>query len=76
MNVTDIKAGIAKAGTSQKAIADYLGICSTAVGHVIRGTARSARVEAEIAKIMGEPMYPTFAKRGPKKTKWNGEVAA
>jgi predicted transcriptional regulator len=75
MNPTDIKAAIDRAGTSQTAIAEYLGITTTAVSRVVTGKARSARVEAELLKICGKAIYATAIKTGRVKTTWNGAVA-
>jgi predicted XRE-type DNA-binding protein len=75
MNPSDIKAAIDRAGTSQTAIAEYLGIKTTAVNRVVQGKARSARVEAELLKICGKAVYATPSKAGRTKTTWNGAVA-
>jgi len=75
MNPSDIKAKIAQAGTSQAAIATYLGVSAGSVARVIRGNLRSQRIEAELSKIVGQPLFPgTPKKAGRPKSVWTGEV--
>lgn len=75
MNPSDIKAKIAQAGTSQAAIATYLGVSPASVGRVIRGNLRSKRIEAELSKIVGQPIFPDTPKKpGRPKLVWTGEV--
>lgn len=75
MNPSDIKAKIAQAGTSQAAIAAYLGVSAASVGRVIRGDLRSQRIEAELSKIVGQPLFPDTPKKpGRPKLVWTGEV--
>lgn len=74
MNPIDIQIAIMRAGTSQKAIADYLGVSPTAIGRVIKGTMRSAPIEKEIEKIVGKKFFPPKRKPGRAKTVWNGRV--
>lgn len=76
MEPIDIKAAIAKAGTSQAAIAEYLGVTTGVVGKVVNKMSRSTRVEKELEKITGRPIYDTPAQKGRKKLVWNGRVAA
>lgn len=76
MGPIDIKAAIAKAGTTQAAIAAYLDLNTSTVGKVVNKTQRNARVEAELEKITGQPIYDTPCKRGRKKSVWTGRVAA
>lgn len=76
VNPQDIKAAIAKAGTSQTAIAAHLGVSITSVYRVINGTLRSTRIENELQKITGKPLHATPAKRGRRKTVWTGAVGA
>ena len=76
MNATDIKTAIARAGTSQSAIAEYLDVSATTVSGVVNGKTRSARVEAELAKIIGKPPFGLPARKGPAKTTWNGKAQA
>jgi DNA-binding Lrp family transcriptional regulator len=75
MNSIDIRADIARAGTSQAAIARFLGISPEAVSRVVLKRARSLRVETEIEKVVGYPLYPTPPKKGRRRTEWNGAVA-
>jgi predicted XRE-type DNA-binding protein len=75
MNPVDIKAAIARAGTSQAAIALYLGVSTTAVCKVVNGTARSARVEKEIEKIAGKGAFGAKRPAHRTKTVWTGQVA-
>ncbi len=76
MQPYEIKAAIMRVGTSQSAIAEYLGVTRSCVVRVISGQARSARIEAELEKITGKPIHPDRPKPGRVKTVWNGEVAA
>ena len=71
-----IKAAIADAGTTQAAIAEYLGVSATTVGKVVAGKMRSRRIEAELQKITGAPLHKAAAKRGRQKSSWNGKVEA
>lgn len=73
-HVADIKARIARAGTTQAAIARYLGLHASHLSAVITGSARSRRVEAELEKIIGKPLYNDQPKPGRQKTVWNGFV--
>ena len=74
MEPKDIKAAILLAGTSQSAIADYLGIHVSVVNGVVLKKTRNQRVETELQKITGKPVYDTPVKRGPRKTVWTGKV--
>lgn len=76
MKPQDTKAAIAKAGTSQTAIADYLGVSINSVSRVINGTMRSKRIEAELQKITGKPLHDKPSVRGRRKTVWTGQGAA
>ncbi len=76
MNPIDVQVAIMKAGTSQKAIADYLGVSPTAIGRVIKGTMRSHLIEKEIEKIVGKKFFPPKRKPGRAKTVWTGRVVA
>ena len=69
----DIKAAIAKAGTSQKAIADHLDVSVSALHRVIHGTMRSKKIEAELQKITGKPLHDTPPVRVRRKTVWTGQ---
>ncbi|MDO8769564.1 MAG: helix-turn-helix domain-containing protein [Burkholderiaceae bacterium] len=75
MKPMDIRAAISRAGTSQIAIAQYLDLSPTTVSQVVNGKSRSARVEAELAKIIGKPPFGPPARKGPqKKSAWTGQV--
>jgi predicted transcriptional regulator len=79
MNRTDIKAAIERAGTSQAAIAEYLGVTPTCVGRVIAGTMRSKKVELELEQLIGKPIFAKARKPGRIKTTYKGaaqQVAA
>jgi transcriptional regulator with XRE-family HTH domain len=76
MDSSAIKAAIEAAGTSQSAIAEYLGVSTSSVARVVAGKGRSARVEAELAKILGRLPFGPPGKRGRKKTIWEGRVVA
>lgn len=69
----DTKAAIAKAGTSQTAIARHLGVSLNSVQRVINGTLRSKRIEAELEKITGKPLHSTPSVRGRRRTVWTGQ---
>lgn len=74
MEPEDIKAAIAKAGTSQSGIAAYLGVTTGVVSAVVNKKMRSARVERELEKITKKPIYSNPAKRGRKRLAWSGQV--
>lgn len=76
MKPEDIRAAIVRAGTSQQAIADYLGVRAQSVGRVISGQTRSARIEDELAKITGKPIHAKRNKPGRRKSVWNGASGA
>jgi lambda repressor-like predicted transcriptional regulator len=76
MKPQDTKAAIARAGTSQAAIAEHLGVSPHSISRVINGTMRSKRIEAELQKITGKPLHPTPSVRGRRKTVWTGQVGA
>lgn len=75
MEPKDIKAAILDAGTSQSAIARYLGIHVSVVNGVVLKKTRNQRVEAQLQAITGKPVYDTPVQRGPRKTVWTGQVA-
>ncbi len=74
MTPNDIKAALAQAGTTQTAIAHHLNVLPKSVGQVIAGKLRSARIEAELAKLTGKPIHANPAKRGRPRTSWSGDV--
>lgn len=74
MTPSAIRAAIARAGTSQAAIAAFLNVSPGSVGRVINGTMRSRRIEAELQKITGRPIHGELSKPGRKKTVWTGRV--
>jgi len=77
MEPADIKAAIEKAGTNQAAIARYLGMTTGHIAQVVNKKVRSARVEAELQKITGRPVYDAPAnKRGRTMGVWDGRIAA
>ncbi len=76
MTPTDIKAAIAKAGTTQSAIAAYLKVSKSSVYNVVNGSLRSTRIEAELEKITGAPIHQSPPPgRGRKKSVWLGVAA-
>jgi lambda repressor-like predicted transcriptional regulator len=75
MKPIDIKAAIARAGTTQAAIAEHLGVTKNSLWRVVNGTLRSARIEAELQQITGCPIHPAKAKRGRQKSTWSGKAA-
>jgi predicted XRE-type DNA-binding protein len=71
----DIKAKIVQAGTTQAAIAAYLGVSAGCMSQVISGKVRSKRIEAELSKVCGQPVNPKpLGKSGRAKTVWTGKV--
>jgi hypothetical protein len=76
MKPQDTKAAIAKADTTQVAIARHLDVSVTSVSRVINGTLRSTRIEAELQKITGKPLHTTPSVRGRRKTVWTGQGVA
>ena len=76
MSPAEIKSAIAKAGTSQAAIAGFLGVTVQTVNAVVNGRMRSPRVEAELAKIVGPDVFKPYEKKkgGRPKTVWTGQL--
>lgn len=74
MTPNEIKAAIQRAGTSQAAIAEYLGLNASTVMRVVNKKGRSARVEAELKKICGKDVFDKPAKIGRPKSVWTGSV--
>ena len=76
MSPADIKSAIAKAGTSQAAIADFLDVTVQSVNAVVNGRMRSPRIEAELEKIIGPGAFAPYEKKkgGRKKTVWTGAI--
>lgn len=74
MSPDEIKKAIARAGTSQAAIAEYLGKHVHSVNAVVNGHMRSTLIEAELEKIIGHPPFGPKKKGGRPKTVWTGEV--
>lgn len=74
MTPNDIKAAIAKAGTTQTAIAHHLNVRPKSVGQVIAGKLRSTKIEAELAKVTGKPIHAKPPQRGRPRTSWSGDV--
>lgn len=68
MTPCEIKAAIIQVGASQAAIARHLGVSTNSVSRVINGELRSARIEAELQKITGKPLYAASSSRGRHKT--------
>jgi predicted XRE-type DNA-binding protein len=71
-----IKEAILRAGTSQSAIATYLGVHVSVVNGVVLKKTRNKRIEKELEKITGAPIHDTPVKRGPRKTVWTGQIKA
>lgn len=77
MNANDIKAAIVRSGTSQRAIAKYLGVSAQSVWRVIHGGFRSQRIEAELEKITGCPVREARKPRHTRATTvWDGKPVA
>ena len=72
----DLVAAIDRVGTTQSAIAEYLNVSRSSVQRVIHGSMRSTRIERELEKIVGQPIFPPLKKPGRKKSVWTGRVAA
>lgn len=65
MHHADIKAALEKAGVTQVELAHRLGVTPMAIWQVIHGNSRSARIEREIADVIGLPLstvWPAFYK--------------
>lgn len=77
MNPEAIKSAIEKAGTSQAAIARFLGVTVQSVNAVVNGRMRSPRIEKELAKIVGPDVFKPYEKKkcGKPKTVWTGQLA-
>jgi lambda repressor-like predicted transcriptional regulator len=67
MHPEEIKAAIRMKGTTPTAIAEELRVSRSMVSHVINGNAKSARIQARIAQIIGKttaaiwpPLKPTL----------------
>lgn len=56
MHPADIKAAIAKAGSTQARIAASLKVTASAVGNVIHGASRSAAIAHHISQVTGIPV--------------------
>ncbi len=54
MHPEEIKAAIRMKGTTPTAIAEELRVSRSMVSHVINGNAKSARIQARIAQIIGK----------------------
>ncbi len=74
MTPNDIKAAIARAGTSQAAIAEHMKISKGSVWRVVNGTLRSTRIEAELQKLTGKPLHAAKPVKGRQKSVWNGRA--
>lgn len=78
MHPAQIKAAIQMSGSTIAAIAEVLEVERSAVGHVIHGRTRSARIEEAIAKVVRRPMHeiwPTwYAPDGRKKTRQTNQL--
>ena len=72
MKPNDIKAAIQRAGTTQVAIAQYLGVSPSTMNQVISGRTRSARVEAEINKICGKAVFAAPRPAHRPRSSYNG----
>ena len=76
LDAKDLVAAIDRVGTTQSAIAEYLNVSRSSVQRVIHGSMRSTRIERELEKIVGQPIFPPLKKPGRKKSVWTGKVAA
>lgn len=56
MHPEQVKAEVRKAGFTQIAIAEELGVTGTTVSQVIRGVTNSARIKNRIAQIINKPV--------------------
>lgn len=65
MHPEEIKAAIRMKGTTPTAIAEELGVSRSMVSHVINGNARSARIQARIAQVIGKPVTAIWSTTKP-----------
>jgi lambda repressor-like predicted transcriptional regulator len=56
MHPEQIKAAMRMKGVTPTALADELGVSNASVSQVISGRATSARIQARIAQIVGQPV--------------------
>lgn len=57
MHPSMIKSALAQSGTSQRQVAQEVGVKETVVSAVVNGKARSARVEQRISELTDIPLY-------------------
>ncbi|MBE3574570.1 MAG: helix-turn-helix domain-containing protein [Firmicutes bacterium] len=60
MTPREIRAQLMLRGIRQQRIAEQLGVRAAAVSQVIDRKARSARIEAAIARAIGRPVHEVF----------------
>lgn len=65
MHFEDVKASLRKENSSLSEVARELGVSRQAVSLVIRGAARSRRIERLIAQKIGKPVGEVFPERYP-----------
>lgn len=65
MHREDIKAAIRKKGETLTSIASALKVTPMAVGHVVAGRQRSARVAQRISQLIGTPVSEIWPSKYP-----------
>lgn len=77
MNHLEIKSKLMLKGTTQAAVARHLGVSSQVLGKVLRGKARSQRIEAELSRIVGQKINTNpLKRRGAPKSNFPAQVVA
>jgi lambda repressor-like predicted transcriptional regulator len=72
MHPLDIQAAIKKTGINQKELAEKLSVSNALISRVIKGKAKSQRVQDYIAKRINKPVSDLW----PKKSKINNDSTA
>ena len=60
MHAADLQSGLKRAGFTQRKLAAELGVTEGAVGQVLKGLSRSAKIEAGIAERLKMPLHAVF----------------
>jgi transcriptional regulator with XRE-family HTH domain len=69
MTPDEIKKAIKKKNTTQKAIAEKLGVSEMAVSHIVNKNQISNRIMQEVARVIGKDpckIFPEYYLEGPK----------
>ena len=68
MHREDIKAGLRKAGFTLSAIARELGVTTTTISKIVKGSCTSRRIEEAIAAKLDLPVEVVFPEKYPKES--------